>query len=608
MPLAALASASDGAVIIAHGPTCGSASVLWLDTAPADATAAHSTVTVTGAVALPGLDSTTPLVGAAFSADAVAVAAVGDAKTVWLWRLMKGVEGGAAATAVLAAEWRLPKRLSAAAFTPTSLLVADRQGDVFGLPLPPPPPPVATHGGSGGGSGSSGGGGGDDAPSRPYARYVVVSPEDASDSDGDDAAVASAGGGAGAGGGGGTTPTSGTPAAVAATGNGSGGGDGDAPAVVAASRGGGRAAGEVRLGLAPLLAHTSLLTDLVVVASPASHPAAGVPSSDGAAAPLAGTTPPRPREPPLIATADRDGKVRLSSLPYPYVITAFCLGQLEGVTRLAAAPGGGDGSAGSNGGSLPRLVSAGLDGRLVVWGRDGSAIGTACPGGGVGSAIAASAVAAKTPVVALAVGGGVVAAGMYGGGVVLVGLEPQAVEGRAFAAAVNGADGAAATVKAAPRLPTRGTIDVAGVTGVVAIPGGGWLVTAAPAVVLGAAADAADADAANMDATDAALATTAAAAAAAGVVGVYPLDGGAPLDGSAGAVTAALAATGWALDAAWKGKRRRVEAVAGSINPATVAAATAAAAGTAAAAAAVAKGNGNGGGNGGVDRGDGGGS
>lgn len=102
MPLAALASASNGAVIIAHGPTCGSASVLWLSGEAASAAAASaaafaapppSAVRVTGAVALPGLDSTTPLVGAAFSADASTVAAVGDAKTVWLWHLAGG--GGA---------------------------------------------------------------------------------------------------------------------------------------------------------------------------------------------------------------------------------------------------------------------------------------------------------------------------------------------------------------------------------------------------------------------------------------------------------------------------------------------------------------------------------
>lgn len=67
----------------------------------------RSAVTVTAAVALPGLDATTPLIGAAFAADGAAVAAVGDAKTVWLWRLTRGEGGGggAPASAVLAAEW-----------------------------------------------------------------------------------------------------------------------------------------------------------------------------------------------------------------------------------------------------------------------------------------------------------------------------------------------------------------------------------------------------------------------------------------------------------------------------------------------------------------------
>lgn len=67
----------------------------------------RSAVAVTAAVALPGLDATTPLIGAAFAADGAAVAAVGDAKTVWLWRLTRGEGGGggAPASAVLAAEW-----------------------------------------------------------------------------------------------------------------------------------------------------------------------------------------------------------------------------------------------------------------------------------------------------------------------------------------------------------------------------------------------------------------------------------------------------------------------------------------------------------------------
>lgn len=130
MPLGALASAPSGAVFIAHGPTCGSASVLWLSAGPSTAAppagAASNggasgggggaaspplppppppTTVVTGAVALPGLDGATPLVGAAFSASGDAVAAVTDAKTVWLWRLAGGEEGGGAAQAVLVAEW-----------------------------------------------------------------------------------------------------------------------------------------------------------------------------------------------------------------------------------------------------------------------------------------------------------------------------------------------------------------------------------------------------------------------------------------------------------------------------------------------------------------------